>query len=172
MALRRPVEIKLSAPVAVVDETLIWSRTADVEGLVEGIEDEGGVRLLTPRPAGSRCLELSIDEITRARRRLVADRRPHQSASDNTSRSQLLHQPNHRAASDEVTFSVHLPPDLAHAVDTEVGVADATDGRLEKPPQIASVMIPWVGGTTRGRGDGATALLRSGRAISAAVGDW
>ena len=58
--------------------------------------------------------------IQRARRRLVADRRAHRLAADDTPQAHLTHQPLHRAAGDGEALPLQLSPDLSRAVDGEV----------------------------------------------------
>src|SRR3981189_276999 len=65
-------------------------------------------------------MELPVDVIQRARRRLIADRRPHGLAADRALQAQARHQPLDGAAGNREAFSPQLPPDLPHAVDAEV----------------------------------------------------
>jgi len=76
----------------------------------------------------------------------------------------LTHQPSHRAASDRAAvhldlLPLQLPPHLAHAVDLEVAVIDATDMQpkfritLPQRRQLARVVAPRDLGVVRRRGD-------------------
>src|SRR5256714_9122941 len=65
-------------------------------------------------------MELPVDVIQRARRRLVADRRPDRLATDHALQTKARHQPLDGAAGSREAFSPQLPPDLPHAVDAEV----------------------------------------------------
>jgi len=85
-------------------------------------------------------MELAIDMIERARRRLVADRRPHGLASDHTLQAKVRHQPLDGAAGNRKAFSPQLPPDLARAVDAEILVVDALDLRHER---LVTLQPPW-----------------------------
>src|ERR1700730_12718444 len=102
------------------------------------IDDEGDIDEARPgrhvgevgEPKRIRALrlELPIDVIQRAWRRLVADRGSDRLAADHALQTKGSHQPCHGAAGNVVTFALQLPPDLAHAVDTEV--------LLEPPPNL------------------------------------
>jgi hypothetical protein len=76
-------------------------------------------------------MELPIDVIERARRRLVADRCPDRLATDDALQAHILHQPFDRAAGDRNVFAVQLPPDLPGAIDLEVLREHAGDLGLE-----------------------------------------
>ena len=65
-------------------------------------------------------MELPVDVIQRAWRRLVADRRPHGLATDHALQAKARHQPLDCAAGEREAFSPELPPDLPRAVDAEV----------------------------------------------------
>src|SRR3954451_6061085 len=65
-------------------------------------------------------MELPVDVIQLARRRLVADRRPDRLATDHGLPTKARHQPLDGAAGSLEAFSPQLPPDLPHAVDAEV----------------------------------------------------
>src|SRR4051795_12387451 len=73
-----------------------------------------------PEHVRLRRAELAVDVIERARRCLVADRRPHGLTPDYALQAKARHQPLDGAAGDLKAFSPQLPPDLARAVDAEV----------------------------------------------------
>jgi hypothetical protein len=62
---------------------------------------------------------------------LVTDRRSDRLAADHALQAKGSHQPCHRAAGNVVAFALHLPPDLAHAVNPEVLVEHPLDLRLQ-----------------------------------------
>jgi len=66
------------------------------------------------------CLELPIDVVQRAWRGLVAGRSSHLLAADHALQSKRLHQSCHGTTRHILALTIELPPDLAHAVDTEV----------------------------------------------------
>jgi hypothetical protein len=76
-------------------------------------------------------MELPVDVIERARRSLVADRGPHRLATDYPLQTQIAHQPLDGASGHGEALAVHLPPDLAHAVNAEILGKDAHDLRLQ-----------------------------------------
>lgn len=107
-----------------------------------------------PEPVGRGRLELSVHLIQRTRRRLVAERRAHRLAADHALKAQVPHQPLDRATGDGEPLTPHLPPDLAHAVNTEVLGEDAqhlgperfvtlepgrTPGRIAAPGEMLMV---------------------------------
>ena len=65
-------------------------------------------------------VELSVDLVERARRRLVADGCAHRLAADYALEAGIAHEPFYRASGDAKAFAVHLSPDLTYAVDAEV----------------------------------------------------
>ena len=87
-------------------------------------------------------MELAVDVIQRARRRFVADRRPHRLATDHTLQAQVRHQPLDRAAGDREAFSLQLPPDLTRAVDAEVLLEDPLNRDLQfgVPPRAGRTL--------------------------------
>jgi hypothetical protein len=65
--------------------------------------------------------ELPVHLVRRARRGLVCDRGSGLLAADGATQTHLPHQAFHRAAGHRDAFPAELPPDLAGAVDLEVG---------------------------------------------------
>src|SRR5258707_4522040 len=94
------------------------------------IDDEGDVdearpgrhigEVREPQRIRMLCLELTIDVVQRAGRRLVADRGPDRLATDHALQTEGLHQPCHGAAGNIVALTLQLLPGLAHAIDAEV----------------------------------------------------
>lgn len=91
-------------------------------------------------------MELPVDVIERARRGLVADRGAHGLATDYPLQAQRAHQPLNGASGHGEAFTVHLPPELPHPVNTEVLGKDAHDlglqilmtpGTIRQPPWIS-----------------------------------
>jgi hypothetical protein len=80
-----------------------------------------------PERIRPQCLELPVDAIERARRGLVADRRPGRLAAHGALQAHGSHQARHGAAGDCDPLSAELPPDLAHAIDPEVLLEHAPD---------------------------------------------
>jgi hypothetical protein len=76
-------------------------------------------------------MELTVDLVERARRRLVADRGAHRLAPDHSSQAEIAHQPFHRASGYVEALALHLPPHFANAVDAEVLGKDPHDLGLE-----------------------------------------
>ena len=60
--------------------------------------DVGKVR--DPQHVRCRRMELSVDLVERARRRLVADGRPHRLVADYALQAEIAHEPFHRASGD------------------------------------------------------------------------
>ena len=106
-----------------------------------GIDDEGDVdeagpgrdigEVGDPQHVRPRRLELAVDVVQRAWRRLVADRGLDRLAADHALQTHVPHQPRDRAAGDIEAFALELPPDLAHAVDVEVLLEHAPDLDLQ-----------------------------------------
>jgi len=65
-------------------------------------------------------MELPVDVIERTRRGLVADRGARRLAPDHALQTHIAHQPFDRASGNIEAFAPHLPPHLAHAVNSEV----------------------------------------------------
>ena len=78
-----------------------------------------------PEPVGRGRVELPVHLIQRTRCRPVAYRRAHRFTADRALKAQIPHQPLDRAAGDGELLKSHLPPDLAHAVNTEILGEDA-----------------------------------------------
>ena len=70
---------------------------------------------------------MAIDLVQWAWLRLVRYRRSGLLAANDAFQPHLLHQPGYRAAGYIKPFPAHLSPDLAHAVDLEVGNEYALD---------------------------------------------
>ena len=87
-------------------------------------------------------MELAVHVIQRAKRCLVADRRPHGLATDHALQAQARHQPLDRAARDRKAFSPQLPPDLTRAVDAEVLLEDPLnlDLQFSVPPRTGRTL--------------------------------
>ena len=85
-----------------------------------------------PQRIRARRVELAIDVVQRARRRLVADRGPDRLAADHAPQTHASHQPPHGAAGNVKALALQLPPDLAHAIDLEVLREDAGDLRCQR----------------------------------------
>lgn len=77
-------------------------------------------------------MELSVDVIQRARRRLVADRCAHRLAPGHPCQAHIAHQSLNGAAGNAEPFTLHLPPDLANAVNREVLGKYARDFWLQR----------------------------------------
>lgn len=103
-------------------------------------------------------MELAVHLVERARSRLVADRGADRFAANDTLQAEVSHQPLHRASRKIESFALHLPPDLADAIDREVLGKDPHDLRLEgfialgtsrQPRGITALsdmlMIKWMG---------------------------
>ena len=80
-----------------------------------------------PEPVRNRRPELAVHVVVRTWRGLVGNGRSRPFAPDDAFDPHLLHQLGDGAARDLDAFAAHLPPDLAHAVDPEVGVEHAPD---------------------------------------------
>jgi hypothetical protein len=65
-------------------------------------------------------MELPVDAIQRTRRSFIADRVADKLAKDQPIQTHVAHQPFNNAASYGEPFTPHLPPNLAHAVNSEV----------------------------------------------------
>jgi hypothetical protein len=65
-------------------------------------------------------MELAVDLIERAWRRLVRDRGASRLAADHPLQTKISHQPLHSAARDIEALALHLPPYLAHPVNAEI----------------------------------------------------
>jgi hypothetical protein len=97
----------------------------------EDIDDEGDVHKALPgRHVGEirhpqhvrlRRPELPVHLVRRARRSLVSDGGPGLLAADGATQAHPPHQAFHRATGYHGAFPAKLPPDLAGAVDPEVG---------------------------------------------------
>jgi hypothetical protein len=95
-----------------------------------GIDDEGHIdeagpardvgEVRDPQPVRCRGMELAVDLIEGTRRRLVAHRGADRLAADDPLEAHLAHQPGDGAASNIEALPLELPPDLTHAVDSEV----------------------------------------------------
>ena len=96
--------------------------------------DIGEVR--HPEHVRCRRAELTVDVITRARRRAVADRRAHGLPPNDTCQAHHPHEPCDRAARDVKPLAPQLPPHLADAVDAVVGVEHAP--HLDAKGEIAT----------------------------------
>jgi len=107
----------------------------------KGINDEGDVsealprgdigEIRNPQHVWRRHAELAIDLVQRAWLRLVRNRRPDFLATNDTFQPHLLHQPSDGAARDIEPFPAHLVPDLAYAIDLEIGNEHALDLRAK-----------------------------------------
>ena len=85
---------------------------------------------LAAKRAGLKAIigaELTIDLILRTGFGLVADRGPGRLAAYDALQPQLPHQPLNRATGHHDAFPQELPPDLAHAVDLKVLIANPAD---------------------------------------------
>src|SRR5262249_40444531 len=87
--------------------------------------DIGEVRY--PEHVPRRRMELPIDVIERARCSLVADRGSHRLTPDHSLQAQIAHQARDGTTGNGKALTVHLPPDLAHAVHAEILGKDAHD---------------------------------------------
>jgi hypothetical protein len=95
-----------------------------------GVDDEGDIdeagpgrhirEVRQPQPVRGRRPELAVHMIQRTGSGLVADRRAHGLAADCSPKADISHQPGDRAAGDVEAFPPQLPPDLAHAINTEI----------------------------------------------------
>ena len=72
-------------------------------------------------------MELAVDMVERERCGLVAHSGADGPAADDAFQAHRPHQAGHRAAGDVKTVALQLPPDLANAVDAEVGFEHASD---------------------------------------------
>jgi len=78
--------------------------------------------------------EIAVYEVRRPGYGAVGDRRDLvATASFGAPKPQLAHQTLDGAASDPMTFTVQLPPDLVGTVDLEVLVPDALDLLAQRP---------------------------------------
>ena len=75
---------------------------------------------------------------------LVADRCPQRLAPDRPPKAHVPHQPGHRTARDGEALPPQLPPDLAHAIDAEVLLEDASD--LDFQIRVAADPLGQAGG--------------------------
>ena len=99
-----------------------------------GVDDEGDVHEASPGchigevgdPEHVRTWrpELTIDVIQRARSCLVADSRADGLAPDRSLKVHIAHQPLYRTPRHVMVLAPQLPPDLAHAIDSEVVIED------------------------------------------------
>jgi len=80
-----------------------------------------------PQHVRPRRPELPIDAIERADGCLVSDRCAHPLAADHPLQTHFLHQPGDRASGHLEALPLHLPPDLAHAIDLEVVIENPAD---------------------------------------------
>ena len=106
-----------------------------------GIDDESNVdescpgadvsEVRDPEHVGSRRVELPIDVIQRARGSLVTERCANRFATNGALETHHPHQASDGAAGNIEAFPLHLPPDLAHAVNPEVLPEHAIDLRLQ-----------------------------------------
>ncbi len=104
----------------------------------EDVDDEGGVREASPRRhvgearhpqhVRPRRPELAVHLVRRAGRGLVGDGGPDLPAAGRAPQAHPPHQAFHRAAGHRDAVAAELPPDLAGAVDPEVG--------LMRPPDL------------------------------------
>src|SRR5690606_15838902 len=119
-----------------------------------GIDDEGHVdkaspgrhigEVAYPQPVRRRRLELPVDPVERTRCRLVADGGLQRLAADHALQAHALHQPGDSTTGNVEALPLHLPPDLAYAVDAEVLV--------EHPPNLLlQDLIPLCTGWQSGR---------------------
>jgi hypothetical protein len=171
----------LAAPVAVVDEAT-FHRTAVVQRLLQGIEDEIGMcrprhppaddaagedvddeghvhealpsrhvgEIRHPQGIRMRRPELPVHLVRRARGGLVSDRGPGLLAADCATQAHPPHQALHRTAGHRDALPAELPPDLAGAVDPEVG-------RVHSPDLLHEhLVLP-----SPGRGPGRIGTLRN-----------
>lgn len=65
-------------------------------------------------------MELPVDAIQRTGRGFIADRGAHRLPADYSMQTHIAHQAFNGAAGDGEPFTPHLPPDLAHAVNSKV----------------------------------------------------
>ena len=149
----------LRSSVAMVDKVAASEGPPVVECLLQGVENEVGVRRLrhapADNPAGERVddeshineaapggdmskiadpqgvrprrLELSVHQVQRTGRGLVADRRLDRFAANDALQAKPFHQPSDRAAGDVDALALHLAPDLANPVDAEVRLENTAD---------------------------------------------
>jgi hypothetical protein len=106
-----------------------------------GVDDEGDIdearpgadrgEVREPKHVRRRRMEDPVHMIERAWRSLVGHRGAQGLAADNTVQTRAAHQARHGAASELASFSLHLPPDLAHAIDLEVLVENPFDLRQQ-----------------------------------------
>ena len=99
--------------------------------------DIGEVR--DPQRVRPRCLELPIDVIERARRRLAAHRRADRLPTDDALQAHALHQSFDRAAGDVVAVALQLTPDFARAVDLKILVIHALDLLLQRSVALGAL---------------------------------
>ncbi|GAB7551054.1 hypothetical protein NRB_05510 [Novosphingobium sp. 11B] len=85
-------------------------------------------------------MELAVDLIERAWRRLVRDRGANRLAADHPLQTKISHQPLYSAACNIEALALHLPPHFAHTVDAEV---------LGKDPQNFGLQLFILPGTSR-----------------------
>ena len=76
-------------------------------------------------------MELPIDVIERTQRGVIADRGPHRLSPDHPPQTQIAHQARNSTTGDSETLTVHLPPNLPHAVHAEILGKDAHNLGLE-----------------------------------------
>jgi hypothetical protein len=100
----------------------------DDEGDVDEAGPSGDIgEIRHPQRIRARRLELPIDLVLRARRRLVAHRRSNRLAAHDALQTHGPHQPLDRATRHAFSLPQQLPPNLAHAINLEIVVEDAPD---------------------------------------------
>ena len=80
------------------------------------------------RPIGR---ELAVDPVQWSGDGHIGDRRANALAAHRPTQALQLHQPANRAARYCNSFSIHLLPDLRHAIDLHIGPPDTFDHRLQ-----------------------------------------
>ena len=76
-------------------------------------------------------MELAVHLVERTRSRFIADRGADRFAANDILRAEVSHQPLHRSSRNIEPFPLHLPPNLADAIDREVLGKDPNDLGLE-----------------------------------------
>ena len=103
----------------------------------EGVDDESHVneaapsgdisKIADPQGVRPRRLEVSVHQVQRTGRGLVADRRLDRFAANDALQAKPLRQPSDSAAGDVDALALHLAPDLANPVDAEVRLENTAD---------------------------------------------
>ncbi|SMP06296.1 hypothetical protein SAMN06265374_0774 [Roseibium denhamense] len=96
------------------------------EGDIDEALPGGNVReIRNPEPVRHLCLELAVHTVEWTGCRLVRKRRFDRLTSDDPLKPHRPHEPGHGAAGNIEALPLQLPPDLAHAIDSEVLLEDA-----------------------------------------------